>query len=63
MLLCSIATVGGHIIYRIEDTQLHHLSIPSNKPINPDESKYLKAFMNVDLSSNFYFRCLWPKNK
>lgn len=50
-----IATIGGNIIYRIEDTFMYYISAPSTKPGNPDESRYLKIFQNVDLSSNFYF--------
>lgn len=35
---------------------MHYISAPTGKPVNPDESRYLKIFQNVDLSSNFYFR-------
>ena len=35
---------------------MHSLSAPTGKPLHPDESKYVKIFQNVDLSSNFYFR-------
>lgn len=56
LALYRIATIGGHIIYKIEDTIMHPVTTSVNKPINPDESRYLKIFQNVDLSANFYFR-------
>uniref|UniRef100_A0A1X7STP5 Uncharacterized protein n=1 Tax=Amphimedon queenslandica TaxID=400682 RepID=A0A1X7STP5_AMPQE len=51
----SVANIGGHILYKIEDTAMHCLSAPTGRPAHPDESKYVKIFQNVDLSSNFYF--------
>ena len=51
-----VANIGGHMIYKIEDTSLYPISNPSSNPApHPCESKYLKIFQNVDLSSNFYF--------
>ena len=35
---------------------MHCLSAPTGRPAHPDESKYVKIFQNVDLSSNLYFR-------
>ncbi|XP_015787789.1 polyphosphoinositide phosphatase-like [Tetranychus urticae] len=50
----KIAQIGHHNIYKILDTSM--LYIPNDiERNNPDESKYLKMFQNVDLSSNFYF--------
>uniref|UniRef100_A0A1X7TUT7 SAC domain-containing protein n=1 Tax=Amphimedon queenslandica TaxID=400682 RepID=A0A1X7TUT7_AMPQE len=50
-----VANIGGHILYKIEDTAMHCLSAPTGRPAHPDESKYIKIFQNVDLSSSFYF--------
>eukprot|EP00731_Ephydatia_muelleri_P032040 Em0023g547a len=50
-----VANIGGHMIYEIEDTSFYPISNPSSNPAHPCESKYLKIFQNVDLSSNFYF--------
>lgn len=50
----KIATVGYHSIYKIEDTACIYL--PSEGPSkNPEELRYLKLFLSIDLSSNFYF--------
>ncbi|CAO1341880.1 unnamed protein product [Diamesa tonsa] len=51
----KIGVIGNHVIYTIKDTTIYRISAESNKNSNPLESKYLKMFMNVDLSSNFYF--------
>ncbi|XP_072036306.1 LOW QUALITY PROTEIN: polyphosphoinositide phosphatase-like [Amphiura filiformis] len=52
-----VAIIGGHTIYKIEDTSMVY--IPNDectgKVPHPDESRYVKIFQNVDLSSNFYF--------
>ncbi|KAL9969462.1 hypothetical protein ACROYT_G021682 [Oculina patagonica] len=51
------AQIGGHSIYKIEDTKLIPIAneLVRQKFQHPDESKYVKIFQNVDLSSNFYF--------
>ncbi|XP_046846886.1 polyphosphoinositide phosphatase-like [Xenia sp. Carnegie-2017] len=53
----KVAQIGGHTVYKIMDTCM--VPIPNetvrSKHRHPSESKYLKAFQNVDLSSNFYF--------
>lgn len=51
----KVAFISNHIIYTIKDTTIYKISAESSKNSNPLESKYLKLFMNVDLSSNFYF--------
>jgi hypothetical protein len=50
-----VATIGGHVLYKIEDTLVYPISSSAGRPTNADESRYLKIFQNVDLSSNFYF--------
>lgn len=50
----KIGFVGNHTIYTIKDTTIYKIS-DGTKSSNPLESKYQKMFMNVDLSSNFYF--------
>lgn len=49
-----VAQLGHHVIYKIEDTSM--IYIPSEKSDkNSQETKYVKLFQNIDLSSNFYF--------
>eukprot|EP00800_Vazella_pourtalesii_P020462 TRINITY_DN7247_c0_g1_i1.p1 TRINITY_DN7247_c0_g1~~TRINITY_DN7247_c0_g1_i1.p1 ORF type:complete len:628 (+),score=140.59 TRINITY_DN7247_c0_g1_i1:38-1921(+) len=50
----KVAIIGGHFIYKIEDAVLLYIAPTANK-LNPEESRYVKTFLNVDLSSNFYF--------
>jgi hypothetical protein len=50
-----VASLGGHTLYKIEDSIIYPISFTTSKPNNPDEGRYLKIFQNVDLSSNFYF--------
>lgn len=52
-----VAVIGGHTIYKIDDTDIIPIALENNKAKigNPDEAKYLRMFQNVDLSSNFYF--------
>nr|XP_054753115.1 polyphosphoinositide phosphatase-like [Lytechinus pictus] len=49
------AIIGGHTIYKIEDTTMVHIPHDNYRKQHPDEARYLKMFQNVDLSSNFYF--------
>lgn len=51
----KIGFIGNHTIYTIKDTTIYRISYDGIKTSNPLETKYLKMFMNVDLSSNFYF--------
>ncbi|KAG5437162.1 hypothetical protein PCANB_001138 [Pneumocystis canis] len=56
----TVALLGGHYIYHINDTKLipiTHESILSKKPrsILVEESKYLNIFQNLDLNKTFYF--------
>lgn len=50
------AFVGMHLIYTIEDTVMVRVNESASKPPHPLEQRYLKMFLNIDLSSNFYFR-------
>ncbi|XP_019639240.1 PREDICTED: polyphosphoinositide phosphatase-like [Branchiostoma belcheri] len=50
-----VAILGGHTIYKIEDTSMIYIPNDSVRYAHPDESRYVKIFQNVDLSSNFYF--------
>uniref|UniRef100_A0A8C0UTU2 FIG4 phosphoinositide 5-phosphatase n=1 Tax=Cyanistes caeruleus TaxID=156563 RepID=A0A8C0UTU2_CYACU len=49
------ADIGGHAIYKIEDTNMIYIPNDSVRVSHPDEARYLRIFQNVDLSSNFYF--------
>lgn len=50
-----IAEVGGHYFYKVEDTSMIYIPNNSVRISHPEESKYLKSFQAVDLSSNFYY--------
>ncbi|XP_076844224.1 polyphosphoinositide phosphatase isoform X2 [Brachyhypopomus gauderio] len=51
----KMADIGGHSIYKIEDTTMIYIPNDSVRVTHPDEARYLRMFQNVDLSSNFYF--------
>ncbi|KAG8582449.1 hypothetical protein GDO81_008056 [Engystomops pustulosus] len=51
----KMADIGGHAIYKIEDTSMLYIPNDSVRVTHPDEARYLRIFQNVDLSSNFYF--------
>ncbi|XP_047986430.1 polyphosphoinositide phosphatase [Leguminivora glycinivorella] len=51
----KIAMIGAHSIYKIEDTSTIYIPSDSNKPQHPDEQRYLKMFLAIDLSTNFYY--------
>ncbi|XP_073193099.1 polyphosphoinositide phosphatase isoform X4 [Lepidochelys kempii] len=51
----KMADIGGHAIYKIEDTNMIYIPNDSVRVTHPDEARYLRIFQNVDLSSNFYF--------
>lgn len=52
----KVAVIGLHTIYKIEDTAMIYIPNESIRIPHPDESRYLKMFQSIDLSSNFYFR-------
>ncbi|UYV76306.1 FIG4 [Cordylochernes scorpioides] len=52
----QVAKVGYHSVYKIEDTYVAYIPNTGDKhSSSSEESRYLKTFLNVDLSSNFYF--------
>lgn len=51
----KIAAIGSHSIYKIEDTATIYIPSEINKPPYPDEQRYLKMFLAIDLSTNFYY--------
>ncbi|XP_034017719.1 polyphosphoinositide phosphatase [Thalassophryne amazonica] len=51
----KMADIGGHSVYKIEDTSMIYIPHDSIRVTHPDEAKYVRIFQNVDLSSNFYF--------
>ncbi|XP_072535654.1 polyphosphoinositide phosphatase isoform X2 [Salminus brasiliensis] len=51
----KMADIGGHSIYKIEDTNMIYIPNDSVRVTHPDEARYVRMFQNVDLSSNFYF--------
>ncbi|KAG7272039.1 hypothetical protein CRUP_030143 [Coryphaenoides rupestris] len=50
-----MADIGGHSIYKVEDTTMIYIPNDSVRVTHPDEARYVRIFQNVDLSSNFYF--------
>uniref|UniRef100_UPI00358F8A78 polyphosphoinositide phosphatase isoform X1 n=1 Tax=Myxine glutinosa TaxID=7769 RepID=UPI00358F8A78 len=50
-----VAELGGHAVYRVEDTSMVYLPSDTTRVQHPEEHRYVKIFQNVDLSSNFYF--------
>lgn len=50
-----VALIGPHTIYKVEDTCMLYIPNIGTHYMHPDESRYVKMFQNVDLSSNFYF--------
>eukprot|EP01135_Chromosphaera_perkinsii_P003916 Nk52_evm17s262 gene=Nk52_evmTU17s262 len=51
-----VALIGAHHVYKIEDTVMIPVASGVSKlPKNEYESRYVKIFQNVDLSSNFYY--------
>ncbi|XP_041988138.1 polyphosphoinositide phosphatase [Aricia agestis] len=51
----KIAVIGSHSIYKIEDTAMIYIPKENNKPQHPDEQRYVKMFLAIDLSTNFYY--------
>nr|XP_022910134.1 polyphosphoinositide phosphatase-like [Onthophagus taurus] len=51
----KVAIIGHHTIYKIEHTTMIYLPHDSVRLLHPDETRYLKMFQNIDLSSNFYY--------
>lgn len=47
--------IGSHSIYKIEDTAMIYIPSDSSKPLHPDEQRYVKMFLAIDLSTNFYY--------
>ncbi|XP_059486808.1 polyphosphoinositide phosphatase isoform X2 [Neocloeon triangulifer] len=50
-----IAVIGNHSVYKIEDTSMIYIPNEGIRHYHPDESRYVKMFQNIYLSSNFYF--------
>nr|XP_002125633.1 polyphosphoinositide phosphatase [Ciona intestinalis] len=51
----KVAEIGGHSIYKIEDTSMINIPNSNVKVTHPEEWRYLRSFQTVDLSSNFYY--------
>ncbi|KAJ2949841.1 hypothetical protein O0L34_g11156 [Tuta absoluta] len=51
----KIAMIGLHSIYKIEDTSMIYIPNDTSKPQHPDEQRYVKMFLAMDLSTNFYY--------
>ncbi|XP_068202078.1 polyphosphoinositide phosphatase isoform X1 [Palaemon carinicauda] len=51
----KVAVIGLHTIYKVEDTTMIYIPHESVRKQSDDESKYVRLFQNIDLSSNFYF--------
>ncbi|XP_077566614.1 polyphosphoinositide phosphatase [Stigmatopora nigra] len=51
----KMADIGGHSVYKIEDTTMVYIPNDSVRVAHPDEARYVRVFQTMDLSSNFYF--------
>ncbi|XP_076466433.1 polyphosphoinositide phosphatase-like isoform X2 [Babylonia areolata] len=51
----KVALIGPHTVYKIEDTSMLYIPNDTVRYVHPDESRYVRMFQNVDLSSNFYY--------
>lgn len=51
----KVASIGYHTVYKVEDTKL--IYIPNEQPTEhlDEETKFVRTFSRIDLSSNFYF--------
>jgi hypothetical protein len=49
------AIIGHHCIYKVEDTELFYIPNEDVREPHPEESRYLKMFTAIDMSSNFYY--------
>ncbi|KAI5709799.1 hypothetical protein M8J75_003381 [Diaphorina citri] len=50
-----VAVINNHTIYKIEDTSMEYIPNQTSRITHPDETRYVKMFQSIDLSSNFYF--------
>jgi SacI homology domain len=58
-----VALFGGHYVYHCEETEI--LTIPSSHKIEKpsEEQRLMGVFKQVDMTKNFYFRCVAePRN-
>jgi phosphatidylinositol 3,5-bisphosphate 5-phosphatase len=55
-----VALLGGHYVYHCEETEV--LTIPSSHKIEKpsEEQRLMGIFKQVDMTKNFYFRCVRP---
>jgi phosphatidylinositol 3,5-bisphosphate 5-phosphatase len=53
-----VALLGGHYVYHCEETEV--LTIPSSHKIEKqsEELRLMGIFKQVDMTKNFYFRCV-----
>nr|POE72474.1 polyphosphoinositide phosphatase [Quercus suber] len=55
----QVAMIGGHYVYRIEDTELVPITTGASSRFirdrNPEEVRFLGILNNLDLSKSFYF--------
>jgi hypothetical protein len=55
-----VALLGGHYVYHCESTEM--LPICHNHRVEKvsEENRLMNMFKQVDMSKNFYFRCVFP---
>jgi len=49
------AMLGHHSVFKIADTAMVYIPNEEVRETHPDESRYVKMFQAIDLSSNFYY--------
>lgn len=55
-----VALLGGHYVYHCESTEI--IPICHNYRVEKvsEENRLINMFKQVDMSKNFYFRCVFP---
>lgn len=51
----KVASIGYHTIYKVEETKLVYIPNEQPKEFINEETRYVRAFNSIDLTSNFYF--------
>ena len=53
-----VALLGGHYVYHCESTEIIPICHNHRAEKVSEENKLMNMFKQVDMSKNFYFRCV-----
>jgi len=53
-----VALLGGHYLYHCESTELLPVAFNHKVEKQQEEQRLMNVFKQVDMSKNFYFRCV-----